>query len=181
MSEIEPLTPEQETQWRAASERTVEVRAGESCADEAAYDLRLFATLDAVRRELEVSRTVRKALVEKCVRLSDALTLHCRQPIATDSACKCCQLRWSAADPSSTGDAFRAALARKKQESAARKCECAYGYCCDSCWTEAARLEPCEKVQTCKQPAGHGGACGPLRNTQTIHITEEDLKPRGSK
>lgn len=54
------------------------------------------------------------------------------------------------------------------------RCECRQYYCCDLCWKRPAKDDPCQALG-CENPAGHVGEHGPLRNTQTIRITAEEL------
>ena len=61
-------------------------------------------------------------------------------------------------------------MARKRS-----RCKCTYGYCCDFCWAQEAKENPCKKTPRCEQPDGHGGPCGELKNTQTITFSAENF------
>jgi hypothetical protein len=54
-------------------------------------------------------------------------------------------------------------------------CTCTQGKCCNHCWREAARAEPCTREPQCKNPLGHKGSCGPFANTGVIVISEAEL------
>jgi hypothetical protein len=59
------------------------------------------------------------------------------------------------------------------------QCECRRGFCCDQCYREATRQDPCPASE-CMNPASHKGPHGPEIQDQDgrrIVITAKDLLP----